>query len=360
PRPEIRLPLITCSTAILAPVVASVGRRVLGRRCCSGRGFHLRKRRWREVEEMATSAQEDGARGPERGRRGCEHYDRGCLLKAPCCDKLYTCRLCHDNQEDHQLDRFKVKEVQCINCEKIQHAQQTCEECSTLFGEYYCNICHLFDKDKKQYHCENCGICRIGPKEDFFHCLKCNLCLAMNLQGKHKCIENVSRQNCPICLEDIHTSRVVAHVLPCGHLLHRTCYEEMLKEGYRCPLCMHSALDMTRYWRQLDDEVAHTPMPSEYQNMTVDKLLLQASPSPEHQPHLNSASPSGSFLLGSQSAASEQHPDPHSRMKAAGRLHRGLALTLAFGFRLPQHPLSGLHVSTSSCSELGPGLCLEA
>ncbi|XP_048960993.1 RING finger and CHY zinc finger domain-containing protein 1 isoform X9 [Canis lupus dingo] len=194
------------------------------------------------------------------------------ILLAPCCDKLYTCRLCHDNNEDHQLDRFKVKEVQCINCEKIQHAQQSCEECSTLFGEYYCSICHLFDKDKKQYHCENCGICRIGPKEDFFHCLKCNLCLAMNLQGKHKCIENVSRQNCPICLEDIHTSRVVAHVLPCGHLLHRTCYEEMLKEGYRCPLCMHSALDMTRYWRQLDDEVAQTPMPSEYQNMTVDDL----------------------------------------------------------------------------------------
>uniref|UniRef100_A0A8D0QYK8 RING finger and CHY zinc finger domain-containing protein 1 n=2 Tax=Sus scrofa TaxID=9823 RepID=A0A8D0QYK8_PIG len=193
-------------------------------------------------------------------------------FQAPCCDKLYTCRLCHDSNEDHQLDRFKVKEVQCINCEKIQHAQQICEECSTLFGEYYCSICHLFDKDKKQYHCENCGICRIGPKEDFFHCLKCNLCLAMNLQGKHKCIENVSRQNCPICLEDIHTSRIVAHVLPCGHLLHRTCYEEMLKEGYRCPLCMHSALDMTRYWRQLDDEVAQTPMPSEYQNMTVDIL----------------------------------------------------------------------------------------
>ncbi|XP_069313482.1 RING finger and CHY zinc finger domain-containing protein 1 isoform X3 [Eulemur rufifrons] len=179
---------------------------------------------------MAATAREDGDRGQERGQRGCEHYDRGCLLKA----------------------------------------QQSCEECSTLFGEYYCNICHLFDKDKKQYHCENCGICRIGPKEDFFHCLKCNLCLAMNLQGRHKCIENVSRQNCPICLEDIHTSRVVAHVLPCGHLLHRTCYEEMLKKGYRCPLCMHSALDMTRYWRQLDDEVAQTPMPSEYQNVTVD------------------------------------------------------------------------------------------
>lgn len=33
---------------------------------------------------------------------------------------------------------------------------------------------------------------------------------------------------------------------------------------------MHSALDMRRYWRQLDDEVAQTPMPSEYQNMMVE------------------------------------------------------------------------------------------
>jgi len=33
---------------------------------------------------------------------------------------------------------------------------------------------------------------------------------------------------------------------------------------------MHSALDMTRYWRQLDDEVAQTPMPTEYQNMMVE------------------------------------------------------------------------------------------
>uniref|UniRef100_A0A8C0LSC6 Ring finger and CHY zinc finger domain containing 1 n=1 Tax=Canis lupus dingo TaxID=286419 RepID=A0A8C0LSC6_CANLU len=100
------------------------------------------------------NAREDSNSGNLQGWRGCEHYDRGCLLKAPCCDKLYTCRLCHDNNEDHQLDGFKVKEVQCINCEKIQHAQQTCEECSTLFGEYYCSICHLFDQDKKQYHCE--------------------------------------------------------------------------------------------------------------------------------------------------------------------------------------------------------------
>ncbi|NWX91702.1 ZN363 protein, partial [Nothoprocta pentlandii] len=122
------------------------------------------------------------------------------------------------------------------------------------------------------------SLLRIGPKEDFFHCSKCNLCLSLSLQGKHKCIENVSRQDCPICLEDIHTSRVGAHVLPCGHLLHSPCQSpelELLRlfgRGYRCPLCMHSALDMSRYWRQLDDEVAQTPMPTEYQNMMVEIL----------------------------------------------------------------------------------------
>ncbi|XP_012816916.1 RING finger and CHY zinc finger domain-containing protein 1 isoform X1 [Xenopus tropicalis] len=219
---------------------------------------------------------------------GCEHYSRGCQLRAPCCGKFYTCRLCHDSKESHKMDRFNVTQVQCMKCKFVQKAQQTCEQCHAVFGDYYCNICHLFDKDKKQYHCDGCGICRIGPKEEFEHCTKCNLCLPLSLRGNHKCIENVSRQDCPICLEDIHTSRVGARVLPCGHLLHSviqhirqvivsTCYEDMLKQGYRCPLCMRSALDMTRYWRQLDDEVAQTPMPSEYQNMTVEILCNDCS-----------------------------------------------------------------------------------
>ncbi|CDQ98006.1 unnamed protein product [Oncorhynchus mykiss] len=91
---------------------------------------------------------------------GCEHYVRRCLLKAPCCGKAYVCRLCHDAEEDHQMDRFLVKEVQCSVCTTVQQAQQTCVECNVTFGEYYCDICHLFDKDKKQYHCQPCGICR--------------------------------------------------------------------------------------------------------------------------------------------------------------------------------------------------------
>lgn len=108
-------------------------------------------------------------------------------VQAPCCGKLYVCRLCHDEQELHQLDRFKVQEVQCSQCLTVQQVwqsnatsavaaqcncdqqshnllmfqvQQTCEQCHLQFGEYYCDVCHLFDRDKKQYHCQACGICR--------------------------------------------------------------------------------------------------------------------------------------------------------------------------------------------------------
>ncbi|XP_027023931.1 RING finger and CHY zinc finger domain-containing protein 1 [Tachysurus fulvidraco] len=204
---------------------------------------------------------------------GCQHYVRKCLLKAPCCKKFYVCRLCHDDDENHKMDRFQVKEVKCTVCESVQESQQVCHGCGVTFSEYYCGICHLFDKDKKQFHCQQCGICRIGPREKFFHCEKCNLCLANDLQGKHKCVENVSRQDCPVCMEDIHTSRIGAHVLLCGHLLHKTCFELMCKNGaYRCPLCMHSALDMKGYWEERDAEIAESPMPPELKNRKV-KIL---------------------------------------------------------------------------------------
>uniref|UniRef100_A0A3B4XPW5 Ring finger and CHY zinc finger domain containing 1 n=1 Tax=Seriola lalandi dorsalis TaxID=1841481 RepID=A0A3B4XPW5_SERLL len=189
---------------------------------------------------------------------GCEHYARSCLLKAPCCGKLYVCRLCHDAEENHQMDRFKVREVQCSACQTVQQAQKTCQQCHVQFGEYYCDICHLFDKDKKQYHCQPCGICRIGPREKYFHCEKCNLCLAQDLRGNHKCVENVSRQNCPVCMEVI------------KHIIHWLLYRGMLDLfTYRCPLCMHSAWNMEDHWDQIDIEIAQSPMPTEYQGATV-------------------------------------------------------------------------------------------
>ncbi|KAG9337932.1 hypothetical protein JZ751_027425 [Albula glossodonta] len=115
---------------------------------------------------------------------GCDHYVRSCLLKAPCCGKFYVCRLCHDAEENHQMDRFQVKEVKCSMCNTVQKAQQTCEECSVKFGDYYCDVCHLFDKDRKQYHCQPCGICRA---------YRCPLCMrsAWNMEG---CWEDMDKE----------------------------------------------------------------------------------------------------------------------------------------------------------------------
>ena len=43
----------------------------------------------------------------------CKHYKRSCLLKCPDCDKFYPCRVCHDEHEDHKMDRSRVKEIKC-------------------------------------------------------------------------------------------------------------------------------------------------------------------------------------------------------------------------------------------------------
>lgn len=95
----------------------------------------------------------------------------------------------------------------------------------------------------------------------------------LNSSFVFQCIENVSHANCPVCLEDIHTSRIPCHIPDCGHLLHRTCFEELLHSGhYACPTCQVSLLDMTDLWKFLDTEVSLTPMPEEYRDYKADIL----------------------------------------------------------------------------------------
>ncbi|KAK2178840.1 hypothetical protein NP493_527g04011 [Ridgeia piscesae] len=205
---------------------------------------------------------------------GCEHYKRKCAFISPCCQKVYTCRLCHDEHEDHTLDRYKVSKVQCLKCGNRQPVEKNCIKCGIEFGHYFCSVCRLYDNiDKKQFHCEPCGICRVGGRENFFHCKKCDLCLGLVVKDTHKCVEKASRANCPVCMEDLHTSRIPSHVPSCGHLLHRSCYEELLKSGnYTCPLCNVSLVEMDGVWKHLDEEVENTPMPEEYSDLQLQIL----------------------------------------------------------------------------------------
>lgn len=63
----------------------------------------------------------------------------------------------------------------------------------TYFGDlhfqYFCEKCKLFgDEDLGMYHCEGCGLCRVGGRDKFFHCDICELCLPTDIKNTHKVI----------------------------------------------------------------------------------------------------------------------------------------------------------------------------
>lgn len=105
---------------------------------------------------------------------GCRHYKRNVKLQCSTCHRWYTCRLCHDEVEDHVLIRKETKNMLCMLCGYAQKAGEVCVECGVRTAWYYCGICKLWDDDttKNIYHCNDCGICRVGRGlgKDFFHC----------------------------------------------------------------------------------------------------------------------------------------------------------------------------------------------
>jgi uncharacterized CHY-type Zn-finger protein len=118
-------------------------------------------------EELDTEEQEEDI-------LGCVHYHRNVKLECHTCKKWYTCRFCHDEVEDHSLIRRDTEHMLCMLCGHAQPAAQICRQCCEQTAQYYCEICKLWDNDsnKSIYHCNDCGICRIGQGlgKDFFHC----------------------------------------------------------------------------------------------------------------------------------------------------------------------------------------------
>ncbi len=105
---------------------------------------------------------------------GCAHYKRNIKLQCSACYRWYTCRFCHDAVEDHMLNRRETKNMLCMLCGCAQPASEECTLCSVRGAWYYCDVCKLWDDDpqKSIYHCNDCGICRVGQGlgKDFFHC----------------------------------------------------------------------------------------------------------------------------------------------------------------------------------------------
>lgn len=59
------------------------------------------------------------------GNSACVHYERHCNIVAPCCNRVFGCRICHDelSPPGHPpMNRFLIQEVVCKLCNTRQAA----------------------------------------------------------------------------------------------------------------------------------------------------------------------------------------------------------------------------------------------
>ena len=221
---------------------------------------------------------------------GCHHYARACKLRHPVSGKLYTCRLCSEqereasvtpstNHKDNPpLDRYAVTEISCMKCKTLQPAAQKCvnTDCELSkkgFAKYFCDICNLYDdRDRPIFHCPYCNTCRMGKGLgiDFRHCMRCNACVSLD-DKNHRCIPQKLQGSCPICHDTLFNSTEPLKGLRCGHVMHLSCFTEYCRgQNYTCPLCMRCMEDMTDYFSLLDQAVRMQPMPAAFQNTIVN------------------------------------------------------------------------------------------
>ncbi|KAJ9195384.1 hypothetical protein DTO021D3_8534 [Paecilomyces variotii] len=221
-----------------------------------------------EVEQTVSGRDVDGE--PEAACLGCRHYKRNVKLQCYTCKRWYTCRFCHDEAEDHALDRRKTENMLCMFCGCPQPASQSCMWCGEQAALYYCSICKLWDNDEEKsiYHCNDCGICRIGQGlgKDFFHCKTCSVCMPISIENTHRCIERSTQCDCPLCGDYMFTSPETVVFMRCGHSIHQKCFSEYSKTSYRCPICSKTITNMESQFRNLDRTIAAQPMPPEYKD----------------------------------------------------------------------------------------------
>ena len=156
----------------------------------------------------------------------CNHYKRNCEIKATCCQKFYGCRLCHDQIEDHKINRFKTEVIRCNKCLTEQNISNKCIKCGITFGESFCQTCRMWTDDEI-YHCQECGFCRKGKASDLFI-----VKIVMPMAKGHQCHTTINKENkCPVCLELLFNSVEAFTVTKCNHCIHQKCLQQQLKKG---------------------------------------------------------------------------------------------------------------------------------
>jgi RING finger/CHY zinc finger protein 1 len=142
-----------------------------------------------------------------------------------------------------------------------------CSGCQAQFGAYHCDICNLWmSDDESPYHCSDCGFCRVGGRENFRHCDDCGMCIDTLLFDDHNCKAGKYMSNCPVCQEDLFSSRDASHEMPCGHAIHWHCFKELTSYDTRCPVCKKTAETpehMAPTWQAMAMGIALQPVPPE-------------------------------------------------------------------------------------------------
>ena len=219
-------------------------------------------------ETNETISSEEEAETELNELMGCEHYVRRCRLVAPCCDKEYVCRHCHNEAEAHEMDRHAVKEVVCNKCNHRQPVSNTCinNECGIQFAAYFCAVCNFFDDriERNYYHCDKCGICRVKGDSEYVHCDTCGTCVA---SLRHRCKAEQFHTDCPICLENLFHSIKSVHIPACGHPIHAHCFMSCVQQNrLSCPLCRKTMLPsnlILQHNQEMDALISLYPMQEE-------------------------------------------------------------------------------------------------
>lgn len=226
-------------------------------------------------------------------RMFCKHSKIHLHQIFKCCNKVYPCRFCHDEDQEHEAKRFDIDYVKCDFCNVSQKKDSACNnpECYQFEKKhnYYCHKCNIWKNDsdinlqylnsiliqkinvnKKFFHCNKCGICRVGNSDDYKHCDSCNLCIKKNIFDQHVCKIDVKDKNCPICFEKIWSHSENPHILKCGHAMHYSCFVNTINNhNYYCSICRKSIIDLKPLWSQIDDYMNIQEMPDEYKDWTT-------------------------------------------------------------------------------------------
>ena len=231
----------------------------------------IKDRLIRHYTNLQKAAQRASQKSSQQRINPCTHYNRTFDIVAPCCNRTYACRVCHDSNENHTMDRHKIAYMKCKACMCYQQITASCQnpQCYLFQCEhkYTCLKCNLFDNNPRDiFHCNDCNICRVGKREQYTHCHKCNMCVLAN--SNHQCVSSTN-DNCFVCNEDLFSSRDPIMNLPCNHYMHVSCFQTMLQPPNvvtTCGICRKSVVDMSHHWQQIDAHLATETIPDEYKD----------------------------------------------------------------------------------------------